>query len=513
VGSLTRTVEYLQLTVEQESSERQPLCQPYRSVDMTQDWTELEERRRVFWNVFSLDRFCSVTMGWNTSLTSDDVNRRLPCDGILWRKQEPVATPYFGIWDKSAGRIGNPMAFMPADHQSPDQLGSAVEMRSQTDGSASGVSSSAAPDMSTVGAYAYGIEATESMSRVTSYFLQQKINVRDQKEIGAWLTRFKELDLRLVHWKMLLPQKWKSNMSHHATNMDPNLTKAHITHNASMILLHQIIAYPPTYWGFRNKLPSSCSAETCYSAGVEIATITENYLRTTPKTLPISPQFSFCVYIAARMFLIHWSHHREAPLGAEFWSLVQSLEKISARWNGAAEGVEIVQLDLAAKYAFKLREFYKTCVKDESHHINVSGYTNEIDHRRTYNPAATVANGQTPKPIQSPTCTPRHSLTGQTDHDVSEWAAYAASGSEARGQPFTNGYVPPPSVYTITTPIAAEATAVVNGGNGAELNGVGIPDFNGIPQMLMDQHFMKMDRVITFDDGNMFVADLDGGGW
>lgn len=54
------------------------------------------------------------------------------------------------------------------------------------------------PDMSTVGAFAYCIEATESLSRVTTFFLQQKINFHDRREVSSWLTRFKELDLRLV---------------------------------------------------------------------------------------------------------------------------------------------------------------------------------------------------------------------------------------------------------------------------------------------------------------------------
>lgn len=54
---------------------------PVRLVQPSNDWTELEERRRLFWIIFMLDRFCSVSTGWDTSLTSDDVHRRLPADG------------------------------------------------------------------------------------------------------------------------------------------------------------------------------------------------------------------------------------------------------------------------------------------------------------------------------------------------------------------------------------------------------------------------------------------------
>lgn len=54
--------------------------------------------------------------------------------------------------------------------------------------------------MSTVGAYAYCIEATESLSRITSYFLRQEIDFTDRTQVSDWLTRFKELDLRLVQY-------------------------------------------------------------------------------------------------------------------------------------------------------------------------------------------------------------------------------------------------------------------------------------------------------------------------
>uniref|UniRef100_A0A0D2Y1R4 Uncharacterized protein n=1 Tax=Fusarium oxysporum (strain Fo5176) TaxID=660025 RepID=A0A0D2Y1R4_FUSOF len=42
--------------------------------------------------------------------------------------------------------------------------------------------------MSTVGAFAYCIEATESLSRVTSYFLQQKVNIKDHNDLAHRLS-------------------------------------------------------------------------------------------------------------------------------------------------------------------------------------------------------------------------------------------------------------------------------------------------------------------------------------
>ncbi|EEY22855.1 conserved hypothetical protein [Verticillium alfalfae VaMs.102] len=176
---------YQSLSVESDLDGKEPLLKPLTTIPAPVNWTEEEQRRRVFWNVFCLDR-------WNTSLTSDDVQRKLPADGGLWHKEEPVTTPYFGIWDRSAAKIGKSIAFLPGHSTAP---ASETPLASSNTGANSGPNT---VDMTTVGAFAYCIEATESLSRVTTYFLQQKIDFQDRQEVSSWLTRFKELDLRLV---------------------------------------------------------------------------------------------------------------------------------------------------------------------------------------------------------------------------------------------------------------------------------------------------------------------------
>lgn len=56
IGSLTRTVEYLQLTIESDEKPQQSLRRALRLVEDSTSWAEAEERRRIFWNVFILDR-------------------------------------------------------------------------------------------------------------------------------------------------------------------------------------------------------------------------------------------------------------------------------------------------------------------------------------------------------------------------------------------------------------------------------------------------------------------------
>lgn len=477
-------MEYLQLTIDSDGGAAHAICRPFSYLGPPRDWVEEEERRRVFWSVFLLDRFCSITMGWNTSLTSIDVHQRLPCEGILWRKQEAGSTPYLGIWDKSTGGMGN-MSTTAAGDQCQPALD--IDRRDKT---TAAYPDTRAPDtdVSRIGAFAYCVEATESMSRVTAYFLQQRINPNDPEAVNAWLARFKELDLRLVHWKMFLPQKWKPNMPHQASRMDPNLTLAHLTHNASTILLHQLIAWPPPSWPFRKKLPSVWSAETCCSAGIEIATITKKYLENTPDSLPITSSFDFCVYIAARMMLVHWRHDPSNHRLEDFFSLTSSLDEISRRWRGPyAQEDDVSQQDLAAKYAAKLRGLYQRCLDDEGFRIHVEDYAQEIDHRA---------------PAQHPRQSRRYSENGsrqpypnQPDLGQQQWAA---------SMQFANMGAPThvPS-YSPSYRFTAASQMMDNSTDSSGLR----PD----QYMAMDEYFVDMDRVISFNDGSLFSAGVDDG--
>lgn len=42
------------------------------------DWTELEERRRVFWMAFLNDAQGSIATGWNSIIRTKDVSSSLP---------------------------------------------------------------------------------------------------------------------------------------------------------------------------------------------------------------------------------------------------------------------------------------------------------------------------------------------------------------------------------------------------------------------------------------------------
>ncbi|KAL4866687.1 hypothetical protein BDV12DRAFT_172487 [Aspergillus spectabilis] len=495
VGSLTRTVEYLQLSVESENHDKGPVLQPRPCLPPAHDWVEEEERRRVFWTIFNLDRFCSVTTGWNTSLTSNDVHRRLPADGGLWHNEESVITPFFGIWDKSAGKIGNLIAFLPTDYNDTDSS------RSRFPPGQAGSHLPAVPegkvDMSTVGAFAYRIEATESLSRVTTFFLQQKINYRDRQEMGSWLMRFKELDLRLVSWKMFLPQRWKdSNISRQPTvvNMDPNLTLAHITHNTSMILLHQRIAYPPSEWLEVVKLPILSSAETCEAAASETANITQKYLDNSSPQSIVDSQFAFCVFVSARVLLVHWRYYK-TDLSPDFWTLMRFIDTMSTRWQGQDQIVGTSSGNLAAKYSTQLKGIYTECQNDATFKLDVLGYSNEIEwtgRNTRVDPAIDAPPGHQSIPIASTSPSSRHGRS------LTAYEADIAAPQQSHLIPSQQ-----PSILNTANFDGQPHSMILSTGYNT-----GSPDeLTAVTSILLDQQYSEMDRIISLKNAN-FASDM-----
>lgn len=514
---------------------------PLQTVPPTHDWTALEERRRLFWVIFLFDRFCSVSTGWNTSLTSEDVHRRLPADGGYFTRNEPVTTPFFGIWSKATGKIGRSLANVPAHYNEDETV--AGSKQSSTPSSVTGLT-----DSSKLGAFAYCVEATESLSQVTTFFLQQRINWKDKEHAISWLKRFKELDLRLVQWKMFLPPRWKdSDISEDSqvVNMDPNLTLAHITHNTSMILLHHSIAYPPIDWSDFVALPKERSAQTCQHAAVETSHIVNKFLMHT--LIPfVNTQFAFCTFIAAKALLYEHQATRE-PLRPEFDRMKRNLEEMSLRWTAGRtkrslkhDSSTSAHLDQAGKYAHHLSYLFDACRR------NILFTFNFYDHS-CRQPGTWTLAVSTAAPFPSPSVTSRnrlsslseqyHNTTPSTVHKTSpsvtgigpiEHSQHNTNQSTVSnnseellgnpgipipdpqtGQQFSKQSTVRQSLYPAPLESGGYRNSDPSSSSLGEdvLDGHSLQDqsLSNLSDTLMDAQFLDMDRVITFEDTNFYL--------
>ena len=88
---LTRSAVHLGLTSEDDSpmngyTSRAPTPSLSRTsiIPPAANWEEDECRRRLFWLIFSLDRYACVSTGWDFALPDFDIHRRLPCSDEIW---------------------------------------------------------------------------------------------------------------------------------------------------------------------------------------------------------------------------------------------------------------------------------------------------------------------------------------------------------------------------------------------------------------------------------------------
>lgn len=347
VDSMSRTVEHLRLSFEEDEDSshsgeesngdsmqnfpprNQKFMTRMKFLRKAESFIEQEERRRVFWNVFLLDRFCSISTGWNPSLTAVDVRRRLPINGEYWNDNIPHRGRYFGF---QSIKPETPHG----DEETPcTSSGNYSLLSATTDEN----KSSLEDEVKALGGFSYCVEASEFLSAVTQFFLQQDVHPQSLAELQEWMNGFKDLDLRLAQWKANLPAKWREVKVHPMPKlkfdpmMDQNLTLAHMTHNTSVTLLHQFVAYPVAQWQLTSMMRSSqrSSAETCLAAAKEICQMTSRYLHAMDGI--VNPQFGFCLFVCGRMLLCHASFTKTELL-AEFAFIVDTLGELARRWRG-----------------------------------------------------------------------------------------------------------------------------------------------------------------------------------
>ncbi|SCO15784.1 uncharacterized protein FFB20_14838 [Fusarium fujikuroi] len=236
-------------------------------------------------------------------INSADVCRRLPICGGSWFHNEPAVTPYFGNWDEPT--VHNSHGTSP--YSAGSNAGGA-------NGPASTLNRFTLPDI-------------EELPTTCRGLLQQTGGISLADEVQRTRSPFST--------KMYLPQQWKdSGVSRKIMPgvMDPSMTLANATHNTSVILLHERIAYPDSELLSLN-LPSHFSAENCLNAAIETANITTKYLGGYPSARAVPPQMGICAFVSARTLLVH-SQYYSTPLAKEFKNLMDNLTDMSDRWTG-----------------------------------------------------------------------------------------------------------------------------------------------------------------------------------
>lgn len=185
---------------------------------------------------------------------------------------------------------------------------------------------------------------------------------------------------------------------------------------------------------------------------------------------------------------VHWRYYRTC-LAPEFHRLVRGLDELALRWAGPGER-DAQQQCLAGRYSSRLKRLQAQCEADPNFAVDVLGYSDSSHHFDDIHEPARDG--------------PVH-LGGSRDHEQLTHAPHVPTerGSLVRqniqGSSETCSFVPA-SETSAPEQLDASALHAANYTQSLRFPPTEQDDLSAISRILMDQQFLDMDRVISFDD-------------
>ncbi|KAK4555847.1 hypothetical protein LTR86_007067 [Recurvomyces mirabilis] len=298
---ITRSVVQLGLAVETTSASVAPLYPSIYTLRAMvlpepESFIEDESRRRLFWTVYLLDRYATISTAFEFALDNKEIDRKLPCRDDLLSRNQPVETKWF----PSAERSGY-------STNMPENLGS----------------------------LSYYIEIMGIMSQI-HIFLKKPVDIGALSDVEQWQSGYRQLDNKLNSWKFGIPSEY-GNMSRVFSSTSSNKLvnciwiMLHITYHTAVIRLHSSAAYPTT----RSPIftPSFSASQRCHTAVEDICAL-NTYAKSNGLLDKLGPPFAFSLWVAARLLLVHGStiDHKVNPA---IQPLVETLREMGVYWKVA----------------------------------------------------------------------------------------------------------------------------------------------------------------------------------
>lgn len=320
---ITRSVVQLGLAVESNSFSVSP---SYTSIytlramilPEPRDFIEEEARRRLFWMIYLLDRYTTISTAFEFALDDKEIDRTLPCRDDLWIKNQKVETRWFHASELHSSSVDN-MSAVNAENSYEYEVNKPENL----------------------GAFSYYIEILGILSKIHK-FLKQPVDISALSDVETWQMRYKELDNTLTSWKFGLPGEY-GNM---AKVFQPGCSKTlncgwvmlHATYHTAVIRLHSSAAYPTT----RSPIftPSYSASQRCHQAVENVAALGE-FVVSHGLLAKLGPPFAFTLWVCARLLLVHGStvEHKLSPQIPFF---VDALREMGRYWPVAARYSELL---------------------------------------------------------------------------------------------------------------------------------------------------------------------------
>jgi Fungal specific transcription factor domain len=309
LAMITRNIVHLGLASESRSSMTSPIRPSIYTIQATvlsepETWIEDEERRRLFWGSYILDRYAAISAALDFGINENEIDRRLPCDSALFTAGEPLKTSWFNSKGRSDYAI----------------------YRTEN-----------------LGSFAFYCELLGIIGRIHQ-FLKQPVDIGSAAEVARWQNSYRSLDDELTSWRMSLPEHTSERFLFQSS---PGLMKKkinscwimlHVTYHTAIMRLHSSAAYPAYRSTFFK--PSYNAIQRCIRAAKRVEDLSR-WAAGTSRLDVLGPPFAFSLWVAARVLLVHASAV-EPQMSPDIGVFVSILSIMGRHWRVAERYGEIL---------------------------------------------------------------------------------------------------------------------------------------------------------------------------
>ncbi|KAK5039178.1 hypothetical protein LTR13_003434 [Exophiala sideris] len=261
----------------------------------------VEEKRRLFWIIYGLDRFSSASHGQPGGI--DPKNIRLP----------------YPASDQDWGQLVTPEWFQPVPQAKLTHARCPATL------------------------WHHNIDLLALMDR-TNQLLIKPLDLTLPAHCQEWQSMFRRLDITISTWFENLPNEVRQRPA----TFDPMWIMLHATAQLINIRMYTVAAFPSTTSNYLR--PSSSARGRCRQSIRAVVSLARSLQ---PQELDqLNPMFAFVVWVAARSLIILWTTGYETTyesVPADLEPLLNILRQMAIRWPCAQRYTDIIQLILDTK--------------------------------------------------------------------------------------------------------------------------------------------------------------------
>ncbi|KAL6812035.1 fungal-specific transcription factor domain-containing protein [Trichoderma sp. SZMC 28015] len=262
---------------------------------------EMEERRRLFWVIYSIDRLSSVSHGQPGGTDTRNIRLPYPVNDEDWGQSVPPE------WFQAMGAIKQSQGY------------------------------------SAFNLWRHYIDLLALLDR-SNQLLIQPVNYSLPAHCQEWQSSFRRLDINLATWFENLPREVREP----PPDFNPMWILVHATFHLINIRMYTVAAFPSTSSPYLRPSPSARAR--CRQAVRDIASLASSV--PLQKLEQLGPLFAFVVWVAARSLIILWTTGHENTYGSmptDLEPLLSSLRQLSIPWPCSQRYINLIQLILDTK--------------------------------------------------------------------------------------------------------------------------------------------------------------------